>query len=97
MKYANVEPIIRPDIKYITEDGLIPVKVLVKILDSVTAGFAKEVDDVNQYPAVINKATPIATEFSSFFLINNIVKSKPQVAIISLTIRGNWPRIFVDS
>jgi hypothetical protein len=30
-----------------------PEKVSVKALASVTAGFAKEVDDVNQYPAVI--------------------------------------------
>ena len=49
------------------EIGAIPVKVSVKTRAIVTAGFAKEVDDVNQYPAVINKATPTATEFLSFF------------------------------
>ena len=31
----------------------IPVKVSVNILLNVTAGFAKDVDEVNQYPAVI--------------------------------------------
>ena len=46
---------------------------LVNNLAIVTAGLANEVEDVNQYPAVINKATPIATELSSFFLINKIL------------------------
>ena len=64
-----------------------PVKVSVNILETVTIGFANEVEEVNQYPAVINNATAIATEFSSFFLTNSIVKSKPVVAIISLTKR----------
>ena len=72
-------------------------KVLVKILDIVPAGFAKEVDDVNQYPAVINKATPIATEFSSFFLINKIVDTKPNVAMISLTKSGQVPLTLSDT
>ena len=70
--------------------------VSVNIRAIVTAGFAKEVDEVNQYPAVINKATPIATECSSFFLINNIVNSKPEVARISLTKSGKSPRTFVE-
>ena len=63
----------------------------------VTAGLANEVDEVNQYPAVINKATPIATEFSSFFLINKMVSIRPHVAIISLNSKGHSPRIFVDN
>ena len=50
-----------------------PVNVFVNTLAIVTAGFANEVEEVNQYPAVINKATPIATEFSSLSLINKIV------------------------
>ena len=76
--------------------GAIPVNVLVKRRAIVTAGFANEVDDVNQYPAVINRATPIATELTSFFLINNIVNKRPQVAMTSRINKGNSPRIFVD-
>ena len=63
----------------------------------VTAGFAKEVDEVNQYPAVINNATPIATESLSFILINNIVKTSPAVAKISLISKGISPLTFVDT
>ena len=43
------------------DSGEIPVNVSVNVLARVTAVFANEVDDVNQYPAVINKATEIAT------------------------------------
>ena len=64
-----------------------PVNVSVKILEIVTIGFANEVEEVNQYPAVINNATAIATELSSFFLTNSMVRIKPVVAIISLTKR----------
>tara|TARA_B100000579_G_C22312091_1_gene612065 strand:+ start:278 stop:568 length:291 start_codon:yes stop_codon:yes gene_type:complete len=91
--YPIKEPIICPNIKYGIDLGDIPVKVSEKTLAIVTAGLAKDVDEVNQYPAVINNATPIATEFSSLFLINNIVKISPQVANISLTNRGNSPLI----
>ena len=38
-----------------------PVNVSVKILAKVTAGFAKEVDDVNKYPAEIYNPTEGAT------------------------------------
>ena len=93
---AIIAPIIWAKIKPKTLDGLIPLKLSVNILPIVTAGFAKLVDEVNQYPAVINKATPIATEFSSLSLINKMVISKPQVAIISLTSSGNSPLIFWD-
>ena len=51
-------------------------------------------EDVNQYPADINKATPSATDGLSVFLINKIVNNKPVVAIISLTNKGISPRIF---
>ena len=64
-------------------------KVSVKILEIVTIGFAKEVDDVNQYPAVINKATAVATEFLSFSLTYNMVSISPVVAIISLKSNDN--------
>ena len=73
-----------------------PVNVFVKILAIVTAGFAKDVEDVNQYPAVINNATPIATAFSSFLRMSNIVKISPEVAKISLTSKGNSPLMFVE-
>ena len=79
------------------EIGAIPVKVSVKRRAIVTAGFAKEVDEVNQYPAVINNATPIATELSSFLRINNMVKISPQVARISLNKRGHSPRTLVET
>ena len=36
-----------------------PVKVSVKDLAIVTAGLAKEVEDVNQYPAVMYKPTAV--------------------------------------
>ena len=66
------------------DSGEIPVNVSVNVLDRVTAGFANEVDDVNQYPAVINKATEIATLDLLFFLTIKIVKINPTDAIISL-------------
>ena len=66
------------------DSGEIPVNVSVNVLDRVTAGFANEVDDVNQYPAVINKATEIATLDLLFFLTIKKVKIKPTDAIISL-------------
>ena len=68
---------------------MIPAKVSVKILEMVTIGFAKEVDDVNQYPAVINNATAVATEFLSFSLTYNMVSISPVVAIISLKSNDN--------
>ena len=36
-----------------TDDGLIPAKVLLNMRAIVTAGFANEVDDVNQYAAAM--------------------------------------------
>ena len=53
------------------DSGEIPVNVSVNVLARVTAGFANEVDDVNQYPAVINKATEIATFDLLFFREGN--------------------------
>ena len=66
------------------DSGEIPVNVSVNVLARVTAGFANEVDDVNQYPAVINKATEIATLDLLFFLTIKIVKINPNDEIISL-------------
>ena len=83
--------------KYINDSGAIPVNVLVKTRAIVTAGLANEVEEVNQYPAVIKSETPIATEDSSFFRINNIVNIRPDVAITSLTNNGVSPRILDDT
>ena len=66
------------------------------ILAIVTAGFAKEVEEVNQYPAVINKATAVATSFGLYFLTNKIVVNKPNVATISLINNFSLPRKFED-
>ena len=62
IEFATIHPINWPTIKYGNDAGAIPVKVSVNIRAIVTAGLANEVDDVNQYPAVIKSATPIATE-----------------------------------
>ena len=63
--------------------GSIPVKVSENILPIVTAGFAKEVDEVNQYAEVIYKPTAGATtkEFKSLTL--SMTKISPKVAIDS--------------
>ena len=37
--------------------GMMPEKVSVRLRATVTAGLAKEVDEVNQYPAVMNSPT----------------------------------------
>ena len=77
-----------PAKKYGTDAGDIPVNVSVKIRQIVTIGLAKEVEDVNQYPAVIKRATAAATELESLFLTNTIVKINPLVAMISLIKRA---------
>ena len=53
-----------------------------------TIGLAKEVEEVNQYPAVIKRATAAATDPESLFLTNTIVKINPLVAMISLIKRA---------
>ena len=60
--------------------GLIPANVSEKVLPIVPAGFAKDVEEVNQYAAPIYDAT-IKAIFS--FLDIKINKTKPKVAIIS--------------
>ena len=45
-----------------TNSGSIPVNASVNALAIVTAGLAKEVDDVNQYPAEIYRPAAGATE-----------------------------------
>ncbi|SVA07287.1 uncharacterized protein METZ01_LOCUS60141 [marine metagenome] len=60
--------------------GAIPEKVLVKPLAIVTAGLAKEVEDVNQYPAVMNKPTAYGTASGRVLRQPNMVTTKPNVA-----------------
>ena len=59
-------------------------KVSVKPLANVTEGFANDVDDVNQYPAVIYKPTDGATIALEKYLLPKIVIIRPNVAINSL-------------
>ena len=64
--------------------GFIPVKVSLNPLAKVTAGFAKEVEDVNQYPAEIYNPTAGATARVLIFLTPRMVIIRPKVAINSL-------------
>ena len=73
-----------------------PVKVSVNILAIVTAGLANEVEEVNQYPAVMNKATAIAT-LPLLLSVKSIVIISPNVAIISLISKGSSPLTLVDT
>ncbi len=66
-----------------TSEGEIPVKVLLRVLAIVTAGFEKEVDEVNQYAAPIYIPTAAATNSTFCFPTNKIVFKSPNVAIIS--------------
>ena len=64
----------------ITFSGLIPAKLSENILPIVPAGFANDVEEVNQYAAPIYEATTSAT----FSLLEiNIKNTNPKVAIIS--------------
>ena len=54
---AVIAPIIWAVMKAGASVGDIPEKVFVRVRAMVTAGFAKEVEAVNQYPAVINRPT----------------------------------------
>ena len=64
--------------------GCIPVKVSLNALAKVTAGFAKEVEDVNQYPEEIYNPTAGAMARVLNFLTPRIVIIRPNVAINSL-------------
>mgnify|MGYP004397521593 CR=1 FL=1 len=68
-----------------TFSGCIPVKVSVSILPIVTAGFANEVEEVNQYAAVIYNPTAGAINSDLSVLTLKITNNKPKVAIISDT------------
>ena len=75
-----------------TSLGSIPTNVFVKLLAMVTAGFAKNVDDVNQYPAVTVMPTSIAILSFAYFKPKRITKSKTSVEINSL---NNIPAPFL--
>ena len=64
------------------KSGCIPAKESEKALETVAAGLAKDVDEVNQYAAPIKEATDMAT-FS--FLDRKIIITKIIVAKTSLT------------
>ena len=49
-----------------TSFGAMPTKVFVRLLATATAGFAKKVEEVNQYPAVTVKATSMGTRSFTF-------------------------------
>ena len=85
-----------PGIKYFIEIGAIPVNVSVRARANVTAGLANEVEEVNQYPAVINNATAIGIDLWSLFLRNSIVVMSPKVAMTSLKNISESPLIFSE-
>ena len=64
--------------------GFIPVKVSLNALANVTAGLAKEVEEVNQYPAEIYNPTAGATASVFNFLTPRMVMRRPKVAMNSL-------------
>ena len=61
------------------ELGCIPEKLSVNILEIVTAGLAKEVEEVNQYPAIIYKETASAILVDLFFSKISIIDINPEV------------------
>ena len=67
-----------------TSMGRIPAKVSVKHLAIVTAGFAKDVEAVNQYAAMMNEATAKGVIAGRDLLQLRMTATKPKVATISL-------------
>ena len=60
-----------------------PENVSVNVRATVTAGFAKDVDAVNQYAAVIYSPTDIGTESLFSLSVTKIVNNRPNAAINS--------------
>src|SRR5829696_2996981 len=83
---AAAAPPIWAMIKAGASTGLIPAKVSVTERASVTAGFAKDVEAVNQYAATMYAATANATTDGLNRLLPKITASKPKVATASLKI-----------
>ena len=65
------------------KSGCMPVKVSLIPLAIVTAGLAKDVEEVNQIADVIYNPTAGATIGVSKFLVPSIVINRPKVAINS--------------
>ena len=81
---AKLAPINWKIIKGNIKSGFIPVKVSLNPLAKVTAGFAKDVEEVNQYPAEIYNPTAGPTARMLIFLTPRMVIMRPNVAINSL-------------
>lgn len=69
-----------------TSAGRMPANVLVKARATVTAGFANDVDAVNQYADVMYAATAKGTVSARCREHPKIADSNPKVATISLNI-----------
>lgn len=80
---ANMAPRTCAITKNKMKSGCIPVKVLLNPLAIVTAGLAKDVEEVNQIADVIYNPTAGATTGTSNFLVPSIVINRPKVAINS--------------
>jgi hypothetical protein len=73
------------------------VKVLVRQRAIVTAGFANDVEAVNQYAAVIYKPTARGTADGRDRTVPKITTSRPNVAINSLKTRAGPLRACVEN
>src|SRR5262249_1109492 len=67
-----------------TSSSRMPANVSLKALARVTAGFANEVDDVNQYAAVMYAATTNGTALDRRRELPQIMARRPKVATSSL-------------
>ena len=83
--------------KCATSTGRIPAKVSVADRASVTAGFAKEVEDVNQYAPVMYAATANEVKLERVFAQPQIVATRPNVANPSLNKRPPPDLMCVDA
>src|SRR5688572_3455395 len=70
--------------------GLMPAKVVVNPRASVTAGFANEVDAVNQYAAAMYAPTAAGADQARALSQESTTKTRPAVATISLS---HWPEL----
>src|SRR5437764_11885002 len=80
-----------------TSIGRMPVNVFVTARARVTAGFANEVDDVNQYAAVIYAPTANGTTADRCREQLQITASRPNVATNSLSASGKPARTCSDT
>ncbi len=81
-----------------TDSGAMPANVLVRLRAKVTAGFARDVDDVNQYAPPIQTPTAKGTaEVRPERDIRKITSNNPMVATASESQMFEPVRILVDS